>query len=318
MAVTRAGFFEAAQNTPDPQAVRALLAAQDPGGDRRAFAAVLAHGAFAAPGRIAEIYDAAAGGWTGTAVDGRPIMPDPDPPLPIPQALEGPFWDVVDDALAGRLDAAGITARTAALGGLLHPDYQARAAAAALCYPEVARAAAGPLPRRITLDKLARCPEGSLGQQFHQLIVTNAFDLEVLDRDSLGLSTLKPPLDWLNTRILQAHDLWHIIAGYRTTALHEIAISAFQMAQFGHPYSAQFLAVTAAIIAEAPPEGWSLVTDTVLGAWRHGRETASLVAIAWEDEWTDSTDVIRARHAITPYAAPWPPDIFEQMQAAAA
>jgi hypothetical protein len=87
------------------------------------------------------------------------------------------------------------------------------------------------------------------------LIVDNAFDLEVLYRAELGLRALPKPLDCLNARILQAHDLWHILAGYEATALHEIAISGFQMGQFGHNYSAMFLAVVATVATAGEPAG---------------------------------------------------------------
>jgi ubiquinone biosynthesis protein Coq4 len=156
---------------------------------------------------------------------------------------------------------------------------------------------------------------GSLGRQFHDLLVANNFDLEVLDRTALGLAELPKPLDWLNTRILQAHDLWHIIAGYDTTALHEIAISAFQLAQFGHPYSAQFLSVTVGVSAITPVQGFGVLMDVICSAWRHGRETPPLMAIPWEGVWTDGPETIRDRFAVRPYVSPYPANLIEMMQA---
>jgi ubiquinone biosynthesis protein Coq4 len=319
----RAGLAHAAANSPDLGQVKALatgLKAQmwtAETGARLALAAPLAHAAFAAPDRIAEIYDAAAEGWAGAPIAAAPIRASA-PPLPLKADLWPTFWAVVDDALAGKLDAISITVRSAALGGLLDEGYRARAVAAAHAYPQITEAAAGDLPRRITLEELAACPPGSLGAQFHAIIVDNKFDLEVLDRDALGLAALPKPLDYLNTRILQSHDLWHIVAGYETTALHEIALSAFQMAQFGHNYSAHFLAVTAAITAHAPAAGWGLVMDTILSAWRHGRETPPLMAVPWEEVWTETVDAIRARYGVSAFASPYPANVIEQAQGMAA
>jgi hypothetical protein len=321
--MSRDGFFEAVAVPADVAAFRDLAARlkagmwSNSGPDRMAFAVPLAHCAFAAPDRIAELYDAAAEGWFGVPVNGPAIAGSGQPPLPFGPGLPADFWAVVDDAMAGKLDAGLITARTAALGGHLGDAYRARSIAAAHAYPAVTLSAAGDLPRRICLDELSRCPAGSLGAQFHALIVDNKFDLEVLDRDALGLSSLPKPLDWLNTRMLQSHDLWHIVAGYQTTALHEIAISAFQMAQFGHNYSAHFLAVMGAITAEGPPEGWGMVMDVILSAWRHGRETPPLVAIPWEDVWNADVATLRIRYGITPYDSPYPADVLERIQAAA-
>jgi ubiquinone biosynthesis protein Coq4 len=300
------------------EAAAAALKAQAFSADRGArlsLAADFAHAAFAAPEKIAPIYDAAAAGWIGRPLNAAPIATTA-PIGPIPAALWDDFWPLAEDAANGRVDAISITARTAALGGLMPADFVARVAAGAHQFPAVSAAANGPLPSRICLDDLARQPAGSLGAAFHALIVDNKFDLEVLDRDALGLSALPKPLDYLNTRILQAHDLWHIVAGYDTTALHEIALSGFQMAQFGHNYSAMFLAVTATSLALAPPEGFGVVMDVILTAYAHGRETPPLIAIPWEQEWSLSAEAIRARYGVTPYQSPYPANLIEMSLAA--
>jgi ubiquinone biosynthesis protein Coq4 len=283
--------------------------------DRLALAAAFAHAAFAAPHRIAAIYDAAAAGWIGRTLAAPPIAGQGVAGA-IPSALWTDFWPLAEDAANGRVDAVSITARTAALGSRMSADFVDRVAAGAHDFPGVTDAAHGPWPARINLEDLARQPAGSLGAAFHALIVDNKFDLEVLDRDALGLSALPKPLDYLNTRILQAHDLWHIVAGYDTTALHEIALSGFQMAQFGHNYSAMFLAVTSTSLALAPAEGFGVVMDVILTAYAHGRETPAMIAIPWEEVWGLSADAIRARYGVTPYQSPYPANLFEMMRAA--
>ena len=275
-------------------------------------AAALAHAAFLAPGRIAETYDAFAEGWLGEAIGAGPIA-NPSAPSPAPPTdLWSSYWAVAEDAIAGELDAGAITERTAALGGMMGEDYLAATAAASRAYPGVAAIDGAAPPARVTLDTLATCPEGSLGRDFHALIVDNKFDLEVLDREAIGLADLPPPLDYLNTRILQAHDLWHIVAGYETTALHEIAISAFQMAQFGHAYSAQFLAVMGAVGTLGPGIGYPVLMTTIATAWVHGRRTPPMITIDWEQEWAKSAEAIRDEYGIAPYVRPYPADLIEK------
>jgi ubiquinone biosynthesis protein Coq4 len=171
-------------------------------------------------------------------------------------------------------------------------------------------------PQRFTMAELAACPDGSLGHEFRRQIVDNNFDLEVLDRDALGLADLPPPLDYLNVRILQCHDLWHIVGGYHTTALHEVGISAFQLSQFGHNYSAQFLAFITAKAAIKRPEGLALVMEITLGAWRHGRATPQLLGVDWQDVWKEPTESVRQRLGVAPYVSPVPPDLVEQLERA--
>jgi ubiquinone biosynthesis protein Coq4 len=226
------------------------------------------------------------------------------------------FWALIEDPAAGR-DAGDITLRTAALTGLVASELKPRLAAAALAYPGVREAVAQGYPAKFTLQALALAPPGSLGAEFHALIVDNGFDLEVLDRDALGLADMLPPLDYLNARILQCHDLWHILAGYRTTRLHEVAISAFQMAQFGHHYSSMFLAMVLARIGFERPEAGPLFLDTILSAWVHGRESPPLLGLDWPTLWVLPSDDIRRRIGLTPYASPWPADLFEQLKAVA-
>lgn len=280
--------------------------------DRAQFTAMLANAAFLAPDRVAEIYDAATEGWEGRPINSAPINSEPTPSLKAPSELWPAYFDLVRDAAAGALDALSITSRTADLGGMMSDAFNQRLIQASYAYPGVRTAAERPLPDMITLDTLAAEPEGSLARQFHDLIVANKFDLEVLDRDEIGLHTLPKPLDYLNTRMLQAHDLWHIVAGYDTTALHEIALSAFQMAQFGHNYSAHFLAVVFGAASSGPASGFVVAADTVFSAWRHGRETAPFLLIDWESEWGRSADDIRHAFEITPYQSPYRADLIER------
>lgn len=275
-------------------------------------AALFARAGFIEPDVIRDVYDAAAAGWFGLA----PVSVDVTRGArDVGDGLWRDFWAFIEDERP--TDAAGFTVRSASLGGHLDAAFADRAAAASLTYPGVETAARQGFPDRFRLEDLARCPPDSLGGAFHRLIVDNGFDLEVLDRDALGLSKLRPPLDYLNARILQCHDLWHIIGGYETTGLHEVAISGFQLAQFGHNYSAQFLTVVTTKAAMVRPEGIALLFETILGAWRHGRETPCLLGVDWPAVWSDPVQRIRERLGVTPYASPFPPNLFEMLRAAA-
>jgi ubiquinone biosynthesis protein Coq4 len=230
--------------------------------------------------------------------------------------LWAPFWDFIDDDR--RMDAGGFTIRTAQLGADVDAGFAERAGHASLSYQGVSDAVKQGWPEKFQLADLAACPPGSLGAEFHQLIVDNGFDLEVLDRDVLGLASLRPPLDYLNARILQCHDLWHIVGGYHTTALHEVAISAFQLSQFGHNYSAQFLAVVTAKAALKRPEGVSLLLEIILSGWCHGRRSPQLLGVVWPEIWNEPTEKVRTRLGVAPYQSPVPPDLVEQLERAGA
>jgi ubiquinone biosynthesis protein Coq4 len=274
--------------------------------------------AIAEPERLVEVYDGLALGWLGRAPDGPPVGGGEasGPAAPAPAELWDALWELVLDPDAGR-DPADITVRTAALTGLLPAAFHRRVAAVALAYPGVAAAAASGVPPRFSLDALAACPDDSLGGRLHSLVVDDGFDLEVLDRDALDLADLPAPLDYLNVRILQCHDVWHLVAGYETTGLHEVAISGFQMAQFGHQYSSMFLGMVLTKVAFSEPfEGMGFLLDTVLSAYAHGRRTPPMLGMTWEEVWDRPITEIRAELGIAPYDSPYPAGLLEQIRSA--
>ncbi|MDP3745577.1 MAG: Coq4 family protein [Phenylobacterium sp.] len=277
-------------------------------------AALFVHVAAVAPEHLAAVYDGAAEGWLGWQPRGLIVEGATGTEAP-PAGFWTEFWALALEPVSGQ-SALEVTARTAALAGQLAPEFKLRVAAMAGAYPGVAQAAAAGYPSKFSLERLALCPPESLGGAFHALIVDNGFDLEVLDRDALGLADLPAPLDYLNARILQCHDLWHLLAGYRTTALHEVAISAFQMAQFGHHYSSMFLGMVLTKTAVTQAEALPLFLDTILTAWTHGRETPPLIGLDWEAIWDRPLEVLRAELGVTAYSSPYPADLFEQLRAA--
>ena len=240
----------------DAVAAGRALRAGDPGAAVEV-AALALYVAVVAPEPLVAVYDGLCEGWIGASPDGPDDISAPARPGSVPEGLWAGLRDLVFDPDAGR-DPADITVRTAALTDFLAPEYHGRVAAMALRYPGAAEAAEAGVPPRFTLAELAACPSDSLGGALHSFVVDNGFDLEVLDRDALGLADLPYPLDYLNVRILQCHDIWHLVAGHKTSGLHEVSISGFQMAQFGHQYSSMFLGMLLSKVAFTQPDAVGL------------------------------------------------------------
>ena len=268
--------------------------------------------AVVAPEILVDVYDGLCEGWLGSAPDG-PEVRAPAIPGGVSDELWDGLRDLVFDPEAGR-DPADITIRTAALTDHLSPAFNARVAAMALHYPGVAEAAAGGVPPRFTLDDLSHCPTDSLGGALYKFVVDNGFDLEVLDRDALGLSDLPYPLDFLNARILQCHDIWHMVADHKTSGLHEVSVSGFQMAQFGHQYSSMFLGMVLAKVAFTSPDAFTFTLDTILTGYRHGRQTPPLLGVEWEKIWERPVPEIRQSLGVIPYESPYPAWILEELK----
>lgn len=305
-------FAQAGGSGNDARACARALRAGDTDAPYR-IAALCLNVATVLPEQLVAVYDGLTEGWLGVAPKG-PKIGAPAHAGEITRTVWDAVWALALDPKAGD-DPGDITVRTAAIAGLLPTSFHEQVASMALTYPGVADAAAFGMPRRFTLEELAACPSDSLGGRLHSLVVDKGFDLEVLDRDSYGLTELPAPLDFLNVRILQCHDAWHEVGGYETTGLHEVAISGFQMGQFGHHYSSMFLAIVLTKVAFTEPfEATGFLLDTILSAYTHGRETPPLLGVAWEEIWDQSMDDIRATLGVVAYDSPYPAGILDGMR----
>jgi ubiquinone biosynthesis protein Coq4 len=276
----------------EPEMLDALLATS----------VLLARVAWIDPGETIAVYDDLASRW----LDGTPLRFDGAPvsdatlarvaqPGELPSGAVEALWQLAEDGI----DAATITARVAAFGAAYpaaHRDKLARAMEAHPGWEELARKA--PMPRT-RLDDVAGCAPGTLGHAFYRLIVDNGYDIEVMDPDSVV--GYHPVIDPTSRRILQTHEIFHLVAGYSTSALQEVGISGFQLAQFGHNYSRDFLAAAFTVTTVRTPNLAPIVLQVTLEGWRHGRKTPPLMLVDWHEAWNETIETLRARHGIAPY-----------------
>ena len=264
---------------------------------------------FSAPGAITAVFDIIS---AGKLQQSCPELAIDAPEAPLPDT----FWDAFAATIEGPeegYNATSITVAVAKLGGAVNPTFGVLAEAAASTHPGARGAATKAVPSMISLDELASQPDDSLARALYSMLVDNGFDAEVLDREAIGLQQLPPAMRYLNTRILQMHDIWHLTAGYATTSLHEMAISAFQLAQFGHNYSAMFLSTVCTMSHLKQPLGFTLLLQNMAEAWQHGREQPAFMDIHWEDEWHMDIASVRAKHDINAFNGSFPADLLEQL-----
>jgi ubiquinone biosynthesis protein Coq4 len=79
-----------------------------------------------------------------------------------------------------------------------------------------------------------------------------------------------------------------------------------------------FLAVVATGAAASDnPGALPFVLETVLGAWTHGRRSASLIPLDWQAVWDQPIATIRQTLGMSAFNSPFPADIIEQLAKAA-
>jgi ubiquinone biosynthesis protein Coq4 len=313
--MSRKERIQAVTQRADAKTIAAAVAAAKRGSSegRVQLAGVMAWAAYSCPDAVNAVCDNIASAWLGNG-------PTPEVPTGLPEApLEDSFWEalwaVVDGPEEG-YDAISITVAVASLAAAVHPKMGELADQHARTHRGAAQAIKNPIPGHTNIEALANCPNGSLGQSLHKMIIENGYDPEVLERDAIGLSQLPHALHYLNARILQMHDVWHLVAGYDTTSSNEIAISAFQLAQFGHNYSSMFLAAVMAISTVKEPRGFTILMQIITEAWQHGQETPVMMDIEWEQEWNTSLEDIRVKHHIPIYQSIFPADLLESIETA--
>lgn len=305
--------IQRATRSVDAQTLAAAVAAAKRGdrAGRLQIAGALAWVAYSCPDAATAVYDNITTAWLGTG--DTPEIPTGQAEAPIEDSFWKAFWGVVEGPEEG-YDALTITVAVAALADSLHPDFVQIAENHAHHHPGAKISVNSPIPGHTDIEALALCPDGSLGRSLHSMIIENGYDPEVLDREEIMLSRMPHSLHYLNARILQMHDVWHLVAGYETTSSNEIAISAFQLAQFGHNYSSMFLAVGMAMSVTREPRGFAILMQIITEAWRHGRETPAMMDIEWEKEWNNSLPAIRASHNIPLYQSVFPTDLLESIE----
>lgn len=293
-----------------------------PGAEPWCAAALMAHAAFVDPRAVPAVFDTLAraildsppAARAEVLASGLPFLAEGSPAArPLPRALWEAFWAIAGAMPAGPVDPLAFTASVVALGTHYDADMLARTEAALLDWPCVPELLAAPEVRMRTADLAGRPPE-SLGSRLLAMLEAQGYDLEVIDADTVVLPGPYPAQNRTNRRILQLHDIWHLVAGYGFTGAGEVAISGFQLAQFGQNYSTRFLATVATLLAfHAPPVAEPMLR-IMLEGWRHGRETPALLALPWHALLDEEIPALRTQLGVRPFESPTA-RLFEEMEA---
>jgi ubiquinone biosynthesis protein Coq4 len=307
----RAGFESWAASGSPPLSGSLPLAA----------AALMTHAAFVEPVRQIAVFDAIAAAWLDLATDedraallGRELKFPPAPDSSIgwqtPRAVWDAFWAIVDadPAAAAKQNeskALDFTGRVVAIG--MHYDHEllTRCEHAVLLHADVQALLAEP-EVRMTTDDLRHWPPNSLGTDLLNLLTSKGYDLEVINADDVLLPPIFPAQNRTNRRILQLHDVWHLFAGFGFTAQGEVAISGFQLAQFGQNYSTRFLAVVTTATCLSKLVDINQFISLIAEGWRHGRRAPPLMSVPWHKLLGKPISELRDEIGVSPFKSRTP------------
>jgi ubiquinone biosynthesis protein COQ4 len=144
---------------------------------------------------------------------------------------------------------------------------------------------------------LESMPAGSVGRAYLDFIDERNLSAYGLANESRKVADSEieaaHPYAWYARRLRDIHDLWHILAGYRTDALGEACVVALSLPQTGSK-GFGLIAIGAAVEMTKARTGYPCAR-AVFEAWRRGRKAAWLPALDYEALMSEPLDQARAR-----------------------
>ncbi len=132
----------------------------------------------------------------------------------------------------------------------------------------------------VDLAALRRCPPGSLGEAFARHIDGHGFD-----PDYFRKVEVRDDLDYVLMRVRQTHDLWHVVTGFDTSRIGELALKAFELAQVRRPMAAVITTGGVMRYLFVDPDRLGDVLRAISMGYRLGLAAAPFLAERWEEGW---------------------------------
>jgi ubiquinone biosynthesis protein Coq4/ribosomal protein S18 acetylase RimI-like enzyme len=136
------------------------------------------------------------------------------------------------------------------------------------------------LPQRYDRKILSNYPEGSLG-----CVYASYLDNSDLYPDLYSDLAVKGETSYIEARLGQTHDLWHLMTGLGTSVEDEIGLQAFHLAQFPYPLAAMLIANALVSYTLLEPEKLPHLLEAIERGWKLGKQAKPLFPQKWEEFW---------------------------------
>jgi ubiquinone biosynthesis protein COQ4 len=136
------------------------------------------------------------------------------------------------------------------------------------------------IPSAHDLDLLLTYPENSLGYIYAAAMKKSGFDPNL----HAGM-TIESDADYVELRLSQTHDIWHILTGFSTSLIGEIGLQAFHLPQFPYPLATMLIANSLISSTLSDPAQLPALIAAIGQGWRMGESAKALFAQKWEEAW---------------------------------
>lgn len=151
------------------------------------------------------------------------------------------------------------------------------------------------IPPAHDLDTLLTYPPDSLGYIYAETMQRTGFDPN-LHAGMIAASDAH----YVELRLSQTHDLWHIVTGFGTSLIDEIGLQALHLAQFPYPLATMLVANSLVSSTLLTPEELPKLLAAIAQGLHMGRTAKSLFAQKWEENWEKPLAQWRAELNIQP------------------
>jgi ubiquinone biosynthesis protein COQ4 len=136
------------------------------------------------------------------------------------------------------------------------------------------------IPPAHDLDRLLTYPENSLGYIYANAMKKSGFDTNL----HMGM-TAKSDAHYVELRLSQTHDIWHILTGFSTSKIGEIGLQAFHLPQFPYPLATMLIANSLIASTLFDPKQLPALLASIGQGWRMGETAQALFPQKWEEAW---------------------------------
>lgn len=136
------------------------------------------------------------------------------------------------------------------------------------------------IPPAHDLKTLLTYPTDSLGYIYAAQMEKMGFDPNL----HAGM-TAKSDAEYVELRLSQTHDLWHIVTGFDTSLVGEIGLQAFHLPQFPYPLATMLVANSLISTTLRAPETLPQLLEAIAQGFQMGKTAKPLFAQKWEEGW---------------------------------
>ncbi|MBF2097232.1 MAG: ubiquinone biosynthesis protein [Gloeomargaritaceae cyanobacterium C42_A2020_066] len=137
------------------------------------------------------------------------------------------------------------------------------------------------IPPTHDLDKLLSLPSDSLGYIYAAQMKKSGYNPNLHE----GM-TVDSDAHYVEIRLSQTHDIWHIVTGFDTTIASEFGLQAFYLAQFPYPLATMLIANALIFTTLKTPEMLPQLLEAIAQGFKLGKTAKPLFAQKWEEEWS--------------------------------